>query len=497
MRMKNSPPLISAALLILIALPLRATPLDDRVAELKHAIEKEAAAKANGANAQNGIMFNQGMSPAFIEASIDQIVAQMQNPSFGGNMDAQLMQMTSMYTSDEVQEATKNLLSEVKKERKDRSDAEMADIQALITRATQAITQAKKPEDLDDLITAMAKYQNFRYGMDSALQQNRDLSRQFSAAFEFIKHWQDYLAHVSSGQAEQAHNDLRMMMMSNTGPGLIPRSKLLEMDSSGSLTGSPGHGAGTPSAPAAQAQAIVDGIKTLDDIKPALLKLEPLRQSDMSELQVAYSQLNQMQSDYENLKAGLPVQGYMNPGFNSGPVTMPPGLRAQLLLLTLQNEFDSFKGTPPVPGEKPTAFLDRVIADATTREDWNLLRHADAARNSLRQNTGDGAASPSDTSGVNSIIAGAHQEAAGQFALAVQSYETALKSDDPAIPSKILGDKLAAIQRDHPKEYADGMQLTVSPPAPHIYQNPNSSAPGGVAPAPAPIPSTLLSPAAK
>ena len=58
------------------------------------------------------------------------------------------------------------------------------------------------------------------------------------------------------------------------------------------------------------------------------------------------------------------------------------------------------------------------------------------------------------------------REIAGQFSLAVQSYETALKSDDPAIPAKIIGDKLAAIQRDHPKEFADGMQLIVNPPAP-------------------------------
>src|SRR5277367_1288552 len=127
------PPLLlflAAALLTLAAPSVRATPLDDRVAELKHAVEKEAAARANGANNPGGFV-NPGMTPAFVDAQIDQVLAQVENPAYGANMDAQLAQITSMYTSTEVQEATTNLLTEIKKERKDKANAEIADLKAL------------------------------------------------------------------------------------------------------------------------------------------------------------------------------------------------------------------------------------------------------------------------------------------------------------------------------------------------------------------------------
>ena len=500
-RMKLSlTPALAAALLALVTPQVRATPLDDRVTELKHAVEKEAAARGNAANPQNGFV-NPGMSPAFIDATIDQVVSQMENPSFGGNMDAQLAQITSIYTSTEVQEATTNLLNEVKKERKEKADAEITDVKALIARAGQAITQAKKPEDLDDLITEMSKHENNRYGGNQALQGNQQLLQQLSSTFEFVKQWQNYLAHMASGETDMARNDLQNLSNNNAGEGLLPRSKLLELASPDKLLARSGTTTPSASTPALQAQAILDGIKTLDDIKPALIKLEPLRQSAMGELQGAYSELSQMQQTYQNLKAGLPIQSAMNYSYNSGAVSVPPALRTQLLLLTLQSRFDSFKGTPPAPGEKPTDFVDRVIADATSRQDWELLRRADSVRASLTQSAGLGYAS-TYPGGVESIIAAAHQEDAGQFALAVQSYETALKSDDAAIPAKLIGDKLAAIQRDHPKEFADGMQLTVAPPAPRLYQSipgrPNPLLPSGLTntPTAAPIPASLLSPGA-
>jgi len=469
------------AALLLAAPPLRATPLDDRIAELKHAVQKEAAARANGGG--NNLAFgNPGMNPAFINANIDQIVAQMENPAYG-NMEAQLAQITSMYTSTEVQEATTNLLNELKKERKEKTDAEIASVNALLTRAGTAITQAKKPEDLDGLIEEMSKHANNPYGGNSALQGDQPLMRQFSSDYEFVKLWQNYLAHLHTGQTDLARNDLQNLSNYNTG-GLLPRSKLLELEAPDRLV-APTANAAPVSGPVAQAQALLDGMKTLDDMKPVLAKLEPLRQSDMQNLQNAYNQLNQMQESYEDLKAGLPLQSNMSFGYNQGGVAVPPAIRTQLMLATLQARFDSYKGPAPAPGEKPMDYIERVMADATTRQDWNLLRQADSALGSFAQNLGPGASAQS-TGGVESIIAGAHLETAGQYALAVRAYEQALQSDDPAIPAKLLGDKLAAIQRDHPKEFADGMQLTVNPPAPRYPSYPGRPPGGAYPPTPAP-----------
>jgi hypothetical protein len=493
-------PALAAVLLTLASPSVRATPLDDRVAELKHAVEKEAAARANGGNNPNGFV-NPGMSPAFIEAQIDQVLSQIENPAYGGSMDAQLAQITSMFTSTEVQEASGNLLNEIKKERKDKADAEIADVKALIARAGQAVMQAKRPEDLDDLIETMSKHGNSPYGENAALQADQNLSRQFSSAFEFVKQWQNYLAHLAGGQTDQARNDLQNLSNSNYGEGLLPRSKLLELESPDKLVAASGRQAAAPSPQVVQAQAILDGMKTLDDIKPALARLEVLRDSDSNELSFVCGQLRDMQTSYDNLKAGLPSSTNFNAGYNAYQVSAPAAIRSQLVLFTLQTRLSSFRGPLPAPGEKPVDFVDRVIADATSRQDWELLRQATNARGILAQNPGLGYDISRD--GVESIIAATHFETAGQFALAVRSYEQALQSDSPAIPAKIIGDKLAAIQRDHPKEFADGMQLTVAPPAPRYYQGrmpgqPNPFLQPGATNTmtTAPIPPSLLSAAA-
>lgn len=493
---------LSLALLALGYLPAWATPLDDRVAELKHAMQKEAEAKAAAPDPMNNPR-NPALNPAFISASVDQMVAEMVNPMNGGNNDAQLAQITSMFTSDEVQEATTNLLAEIHKERKDRADAESAAMKALLQRATQQISQAKKPEDLDDLLTEMAKHQTNRYG-GGGNQGDPQLAQQFSSAFEFAKQWQNYLSHLANGQADLARNDLQNLSQNNESLGIIPRSKLLELAAPGNMPAPPVKPE-TNAVPTAvsQAQAILDGMKTLDDIGPAMEKLEPLRRSDMSDLQNVYTTLSQMWESYQNLKAGLPAQINTNVGYGNGP-SIPGEMRSQLLLLALQNRFTSFQGKAPMPSEKPIDYVDRVIADATSREDWDLLRSAAQSRSSLAQTTGNGFGLPY-SDGIASLIAAAHQETAGQYALAVQSYETALKSDDPSVPAKVIGDKLAAIQRDHPKDFADGMQLEVSPPAPRYYQGPVPGMPYRANPYAYPpssnyptatIPSTLLSPAA-
>jgi hypothetical protein len=485
MRFKHAMKLLlvpALAALLLAAPPVRATPLDDRIAELKHAVQKEAAARANGVG--NPGFGNPGMNPAFINANIDQIVAQMENPAYG-NMEAQLAQITSMYTSTEVQEATTNLLNELKKERKEKTDAEIASVNALLTRAGTAITQAKKPEDLDGLIEEMSKHANNQYGGNSALQGDQQLLRQFSSAYEFVKQWQNYLAHLASGQIEEARADLQNLSQNNEGAELMPRSKLLALTAPDKLAAMANKTPALVSPPAAQAQALLDGMKSLDDMEPTLKKLEPLRQNNTG-VQMAANELSPMVELYENLKAGLPVQANMSFGYRASEANVPAAIRTQLVLFTLQSRFTAFKGTPPAPGEKPVDYVDRVIADATSRQDWDLLRSAASARATLTPNSGIGYANY--PGGIDNIIAGAHLETAGQFALAVRAYEQALQGNDPAIPAKILGDKLAAIQRDHPKEFADGMQLTVNPPAPRYPAYPGRL-PGGaypVTPAPAP-----------
>ena len=184
-------------------------------------------------------------------------------------------------------------------------------------------------------------------------------------------------------------------------------------------------------------------------------------------------------TEYDNTKAGLPVAfAFGSPVF--APQFNNPKLYTQLWLFFLVHEFDAFKGPPPVEGESPQQFLERVFADAEQRQDWHELQqaylaHAYLQRNSLFSTGG----SPHDTTGFESMLAGLNQETAGQYTAAVLSYEQALKVPDTYLPAKFIGDRLNGIQKDHPDDYAKALQLAglasagtapsgpASPTAPH------------------------------
>jgi hypothetical protein len=487
---------LAAGMLALAALPVQATELDDRVSQLKHAIEKEAAAKAADNAGPQGGFRNQGISPAMINASLDQMLAGLDSSANLDNVNAELAQITTIFTSAEVQETTTNLLAVIHKERKDRAEAEAADAKALVQRAADKVNQAKKPEDLDDLIVELQKHENNRFG-DNA--QNQALNAQVRAALEFTMRWQDYLAHLAGGQTEQARQDIQNLAANNSGVNFIPRSKLLALEAT-PLKVEADTNKPEPPPPVSPVKAILDNIKTVDDLAPALARLEPLRNANYDG-QNAFNSVEQLLQAYRDLKAGLPTQYNLGNGGSNSLVPAP--VRTQFLLLALQTRFESYKGAAPAPTEKPVDYVNRVSADAIEREDWPLLQDAVHARSYLSQSSGMGFTF-TNGSGISSLITASHQEAAGQFTLAVASYEAALTSNDDAVPAKVIGDKLAAIQREHPKEYADGMQLTVSPPGPRSYEMPEPGLPKGANlpgrwPAgnpTAPIPPTLLSPPA-
>ena len=369
-----------------------------------------------------------------------------------------------------AESGTQDLIAELKLERKTRADAAVAELQTLLKRVSDTITSAKKADELDGLLVDLQKYQNNRNGGYGYTPETQALYQQVSSAFEFTKAWQNYLYHQSTGETQLAENDLQNLSQNNYGVGIIPRSRILERLTAITTTGKGGTGTGTVSVSSTSAvDDILKGIKTLDDMEPALKQLEPLRQNN-TQAREAYISLLPLVQVYVNVKAGLPSSINVNFNGNNTDFSISSGLRAQLLVFVLQHYFNSDKETPLTPDEKPQAFIDRVIADAVRREDWPLLKKAFTSETWLNLNSTLGVYTPPNIlTGIDNLLAAMNQEAAGQYALAVASYQNVLKTADTTIPAKLIGAKLDAIQKDHPKEYEEGMQMVVSPPVPRYY----------------------------
>ena len=351
-----------------------------------------------------------------------------------------------------------------------KGDAEAVAMKAELEHVKEAVNAARKPEDLDPLLFELQKYQN--NGINGTFTpENQELVQQLVGALEFTKQWQNYLSHTASGQTDQARNDLSSLSQNNFGLGIIPRSRILAL-----LAGqaaAPTGNAPAPTPPVTDAQKIVDGINTLDDLESALGRLNSLASQDG--LARDYAQhLAPMVEIYDDLKNGLPTNVSIN---FMGDVT-GPGISAKansmLLKFILQHYFDTYAGAPPAERETPAAYSSRVKNDALTGRDWPLLKKTLTVHAYLFRNVaGLGGAADNEAAGLDDMITGINQDEAGQYALAVASFQTALKAGSLDIPAKFIGEKLDAIKRDHPAEYDAGMETFLAPPAPQYYPGMN------------------------
>ena len=457
--MKTTILVLTFAGFLFTAISACAASVEERAADLKKAINDEIASKPDLANAngQRG-----GYDPRMVAAAVEQITSQLDNPNMGGNVDSQLNQMLASFTSDAVQKARQDLLEAIHLRQKEKADAAANQMKELLKHVSEEINKAKKPEDLDGLLVELQKFQGDRYGSYGG--ENQALSQQISGAFEFTKLWQNYLSHIATGQGQLATSDLQSLSQNNYGVGLIPRSQILALLASS--TSSPRNAGQTPPAISA-AEKIVKGIKTLDEMEPALQQLNSM--SDVQS-QMERTNLASLVQTYEALKAGLPATINQNLLANYDGHGVSQEVFSKLLLFALHHDLASYQGSPAGQDEKPQQFVDKVVADAVRREDWLLLKKALSAQAYLNRNSTFNA--PVASNGVDDLLTALKQDEAAQYALAVVTYQRALTTSDTNIPPKFIGDKLAAIKKNHPKEYEDGMQMVLSPPVPRYSTYP-------------------------
>jgi hypothetical protein len=451
-----------------LGLVARADSLDDDLKNFAAAVKASDTAKSST---------NPDMEYR-MSSIVAQLTATASMPGGDANLQGTVTQLMATNSSLDVQKTGKILLEELAARRKARVDAVKAKVDELLARAPDVLAKAQKTTDLDGLLADLQKVQTTsgNYDQDTQAQLGR-----LSSAYQFVAQWQDYLSARNSGNIQAAQETLRNLLnYQRSGDALlVPRSEILAR--SVELAG-PGKPAtpGAAIAPATDMSAILDGIKTMDDLEAALKALHALPSNQGPEV----ATLSQYASLYAASKSGLPPsfelgpQSYMNP-------TLPPQFERikAMVAINLLPGFIGESAPTPNPGETVAAYIDRATEAAISKQDWTSLKkiiEATAKINQTQQNS----------TGARSFLAGLSQEMAGQYAQAVASYQSVLRDPDDSVPIKVVGDRLAAIKKDHPADYDEGMK-----PAPmSAYANPmmmrammgypglNSNYPPGVMP---------------
>jgi hypothetical protein len=266
--------------------------------------------------------------------------------------------------------------------------------------------------------------------------------------------------------------------------GLLPRSEILsrladlellqqkQLDAQGGFDGS--------------IRAIVAKAKTLDDIPNTLSELSQLEESvdklsgeiSRSLLPSVRDYLSVLQRTHEEYKAGLKIDpGIPTRRFFSRTVeaeAVALSLKQQLQRLVLPRALGLPESVKLDENETVEHFFDRIQVEAREKGDADFLLLVQNVKNQMNQLKGPPAALL--TNELQPFVAAQHQEAAGQFALAVASYQTALQSGSNAIPPKVIGSRLDAIKATHPKEFEEGMRIFLTQPAVAPTPTPSASA---------------------
>jgi hypothetical protein len=168
--------------------------------------------------------------------------------------------------------------------------------------------------------------------------------------------------------------------------------------------------------------------------------------------------LHNLYSCYLELKNGSVTGGNPNDistvsrmGFDS-PGTFA-ALRDQLLLFAVPRLLGLPETQDAKPGETLPVYLLRLANTARETSDWGLLERL--LERSQQVNAG-AVFTPEDRAELPHFLAGINQERARQYALAVGSFEAALKTGSQIISPEVIGDHLDSIRKEHPQEFAEG-----------------------------------------
>jgi len=458
--------LIAGAVYLLGATVLSGAPLDDKIKAFEDALKAAPAVKSSSST---------GISPLGRALTVEDLDLVIQRGDNGMNLEGVVEQLMATHPSEQVQQTGEDVIREIEAESKTRTEAFEAKANAVLSEVPDAVTKAKNTTDLDGILKDLKTLQPspelpFEYASSHVL-----LS-QIQATFQFVTQWQNYLSALSSGNMQEAQNSLRSILnnqqIEEEVPTFFPRSEILarlEEASGGKSTS----GTGNPAATAppltnltlaeysAQVDAILAKVKTPGDLEDALSHLLHIPKPS-SEPTWDWSVLMAMDKARDDALAGLPVtlnlKQIMNGNVWGDDISR---IVAMDLLAILPYSFGTVVSDPPKANETVSDYLDRLSASANTDGNLALLQRVIAMKVALatsRENN----SSPASL-GTQQFLAGLSQEAGGQYASAVVSYENALKNPDAFLPRKIVGERLAAIKAEHPDDFEKGLTTFMTP----------------------------------
>jgi hypothetical protein len=343
------------------------------------------------------------------------------------------------------------------------------------------VLAAATVKEIDTILNELATLQTSAQSSDDGSE--RKGAALVRSTLEFTRRWQEFLAARAAGNIEKARSVLAELTgYSRDYPG-IPRSEILARAYGEDAATADGKKAAGTGGVLVSPEQILAKIKTLDDLDRLLPEFQASITADRSTWSATSTELLSITRTYRDLRAGNAARVNLN---LTGSENREPlaSLRGQLAVFALPRILAVAETDQPRADETALTYLRRMIAAARERKDWQFASRILGVMQTAQAS--DLLLQSGDSSALTNFLAALNYEKAREFALAVNSFQIALKTGSELIPAADIGERLAAIKRDHAADYQAGLQLTLSPPTPRTdpfgrqYSDPRANFPPGV-----------------
>lgn len=374
----------------------------------------------------------------------------------GSYLSNNLNMIEITFKNAQIKETSQQLRESLIQDLKEDEIRKTENLRKVIEHADFALTKSKDPKALDEILTELDQAKRSNYGLYT---NNYGVNYELTTLHEqllfmqgIVALWQNYLAAIQIGNDSAAFwslNEINQKLKTES-VNLKSRPEIVRQTLENDLN-------------KINLTKIVGGIKTLDDVAPAIKKIQMLQEIDrVSRYDFSFlDALIGIEQAYRQYLAGLPfiitppmvdrTLGDVNQVVINQNII---DLRVKLLRLTFPTYVKAPEHLQPEANESMDHYIERLIADAKSREDVNLLDRIADARLLI---TGGYERSNPSISGFRQFLSAKAQEQASQYELATVSYQHALISNSDMISPEKIGERLKAIEKDHPDEYKAGM----------------------------------------
>ena len=434
--------------------------------ELRTALREELKAALDKGNIENNQRLYQ-LESLLVESLPDK---DLPDEKMAQTIQA-LLQVRAISRDKKVGELAEKLVDELRAQSRAAAKRLQENFNTTLARCMRDGFKAGKPRELDAPLKDLAGLKR-----QLAMMQNRNSDAQMAFNSQglqtiegLLNAYQDLLFAAEKGvattnPAQRLTSDYSYRELSD----IIPRSEFLELVNS-AMERLPKKGQKAAALSAEEfdrkLQATIDGVTNMDDLGGALKRIMDFIQIQEKAIGNTYNggvtgPIKKINKIHEDIQAGLGTTVDVSLLLQREEGDRTGKIKTMLLRFLMPRILGCSEENGIRENETLPIFLTRTAAGAIEKRDWPLLSRVLDFCQRLPSNQSP--LSTSDSTAFRQFLAALNMERTNQYQSAVASYHATLRTGSQTIPLDFIGERLAVLEKEHPKEYQSGLELSNS-----------------------------------